>query len=64
MADKVIWTTPDAGLTTCVRRYGNVTVSAWHNLRPKLHGRGRWRDCNEPAIIKDRVIRLEGEHLP
>jgi hypothetical protein len=64
LADEVTWTTPDAELATCVRRYGNVTVSAWHNLYPKLHGRGRWRDCDEPPIIRGSVIRVEVEHLP
>ncbi len=64
LADEKTWTTPDAELTTSVRRYGNVTVSAWHNLHPKLHGRGRWRDCDEPPIVKGSVIRVEVEHLP
>ena len=64
LSDEATWTTPDAELTTSVRRYGNVTVSAWHNLHPKLHGRGRWRDCDEPPIIKGSVVRVEVEHLP
>jgi len=64
LADEATWTAPDAELTTSVRRYGNVKVSAWHNLHPKLHGRGRWRDCDEPPIIKGSVIRVEVEHLP
>jgi len=64
LADEATWTAPDAELTTSVRRYGNMKVSAWHNLHPKLHGRGRWRDCDEPPIIKGSVIRVEVEHLP
>jgi hypothetical protein len=64
LADEATWTTPDAELATRVHRYGNVKVSAWHNLHPKLHGRGRWRDCDEPPIIKGSVIRVEVEHLP
>jgi hypothetical protein len=64
LSDDKTWTDPDAELTTDVRRYGNVTVSAWHNLHPKLHGRGRWRDCEEPPIIRGSVIRVEVEHLP
>lgn len=64
LSDESTWTIPDAQLTTSARRYGNVTVSAWHNLHPKLHGRGRWRDCDEPPIVKGSVIRVEVEHLP
>jgi hypothetical protein len=64
LSDRSTWTTPDAELTTTVGRYGNVKVSAWHNLHPKLHGRGRWRDCDEPPIVKGSVIRVEVEHLP
>jgi hypothetical protein len=64
LSDEKTWTTPDAELTTSVRCYGNVTVSAWHNLHPKLHGRGRWQDCKEPPIIKGSVIRVEVDHLP
>jgi len=64
LSDEATWTTPDAELTSRVRRYGNVTVAAWHNLHPKLHGRGKWRDHQEPPIIKGSVIRVEVEHLP
>jgi hypothetical protein len=41
-----------------------VKVTAWHNMHPKLHGRGRWRDRDEPPIVKGSVIRVEVEHLP
>jgi hypothetical protein len=64
LTDEETWPTPDAELATRVRRYGNVKVSAWHHLHPKLHGRGRWRDCDEPPIVKGSVIRVEVEHLP
>jgi hypothetical protein len=64
LSDKETWTAPDTELSTTVRRYGNVKVSAWHNLHPRLHGRGRWRDCEEPPIVKGSVIRVEVEHLP
>jgi hypothetical protein len=64
LSDPSTWTTPDAELVTRVPRYGKVKVSAWHHLHPKLHGRGRWRDCDEPPIIKGSVIRVEVEHLP
>jgi hypothetical protein len=64
LSDEATWPVPDAEFTTSVRRYGTVTVCAWHNLHPKLHGRGRWRDCDEPPIVKGSVIRVEVEHLP
>ena len=64
LADEETWPVPDAEFTTSVRRYGNVTVAAWHNLHPKLHGRGKWKDYDEPPIIKGSVIRVEVEHLP
>jgi len=64
LSDEATWTPPDDELTTSVRRYGDVTVRAWNNLHPKLHGRGKWRDYDEPPIIKGSVIRVEVEHLP
>jgi len=64
LADEATWTTPDAELTAKDHRYGNVTVQCWHDLHPRLHGRGRWRDCAEPPIVKGSVIRVEVEHLP
>ena len=41
LSDDKTWPAPDAELTTSVRRYGKVTVTAWHDLHPKLHGRGK-----------------------
>ena len=64
LADQTTWPTPDAELTTSVPRYGNVTVTAWHHLHPKLHGRGKWKDHDEPRIVRGSVIRVEVEHLP
>jgi hypothetical protein len=64
LSQRSTWPTPDDQFTTTVPRYGKVKVTAWHNLHPKLHGRGRWRDCDEPPIVKGSVIRVEVEHLP
>ena len=64
LSDRATWPTPDSELTTTVPRYGKVKVTAWHNMHPKLHGRGRWRDCDEPPIVKGSVISVEVEHLP
>ncbi|HVA73465.1 MAG TPA: NF041680 family putative transposase [Acidimicrobiales bacterium] len=63
-SDPATWTRPDAELTTCDPRYGNVRVAAWHDLHPKLHGRGRWADHDLPPIIRGSVIRVDVEHLP
>jgi hypothetical protein len=58
------WPEPDASLVATDTRYGTVTVSAWQGLHPRLIGRGRWRDCHAPPIVKGSVIRVEVEHLP
>ena len=58
------WTSPDAELTVHDLRYGNVTVQAWSGLHPKLHGRGRWADHDQPPIVRGTVIRVDVEHLP
>jgi len=41
-----------------------MTVQVWHDLHPRLHSRGRWRDEPEPPIVRGSVIRVEVEHLP
>ncbi|MCP3913771.1 MAG: transposase [Actinomycetia bacterium] len=64
LADETTWPSPDAELTTLVPRYGNVSVTAWRDLHPKLHGRGKWKDFDEPPIVRGSVIRVEVEHLP
>jgi len=64
LADATTWPAPDAELTTTVPRYGTVTVAAWHDLHPKLHGRGKWKDFDEPPVVRGSVIRVEVEHLP
>jgi hypothetical protein len=45
-------------------RYGKTTVQAWHDLHPRLHGRGRWKNEDEPPIVRGSVIKVEVEHLP
>jgi len=64
LSDKTTWPAPHAEISTTVPRYGTVTVTAWHDLHPKLHGRGKWKDHDEPPIVKGSVIRVEVEHLP
>jgi hypothetical protein len=64
LADPASWHSPDATLVTHDNRYGTVTVSAWHGLHPRLHGRGRWKSEPEPPIVICSVLRVEVEHLP
>jgi hypothetical protein len=64
LSEPKTWTVPDTVLTTSDPRYGKVSVQAWHGLHPKLHGRGRWRDHDEPPIVRGSVIRVDVEHLP
>ena len=58
------WPTPSAQLIADDARYGTVRVSAWHDMHPKLVGRGRWAGHRAPPIVKGTVIRVEVEHLP
>jgi DDE superfamily endonuclease len=55
---------PHAELRTTDSRYGSVRVRAWHNLHPRLTGRGRWSTDTEPPIVRGSVIRVDVEHLP
>lgn len=45
-SDKRSWPKPSARLVTTDPRYGTVTVTAWHELHPKLKllCRGRWKE--------------------
>lgn len=58
------WPTPTDELVTNDARYGNIHVTAWSGLHPKLHRRGRWADHDLPPIVRGTVIRVEVEHLP
>jgi len=64
LSDPATWPTPDATLVRNDTRYGHVSVSAWHDLHPKLHGRGRWSGHDAPPIVRGSVIRVDVEHLP
>jgi hypothetical protein len=63
-SDPKTWPKPDARLTAIDRRYGTVTVTAWHEVHPRLSGRGHWTGYEVPPIVKGSVIRVEVEHLP
>jgi hypothetical protein len=58
------WPKPSERLVTTDARYGTVTVTAWHQMHPRLLCRGRWKGRDVPPIVKGSVIRVEVEHLP
>lgn len=64
LSDPATWTTPDVTAELSDRRYGHISASAWHNLHPKLHARGRWKNNTPPPIVPATVIRVDVEHLP
>ncbi|MGC8626969.1 MAG: transposase [Acidimicrobiales bacterium] len=64
LSDPATWTPAGATLELVDHRYGRTAVSAWHNLHPKLHGRGRWKGRDLPPIVRTSVLRVEVEHLP
>ena len=63
-SDPTTWPEPDAHLVATDRRYGTVTVTAWHEMHPKLSKRGHWTGHQVAPIVKGSVIRVEVEHLP
>ena len=63
-ADPTSWPVPDQTLDTEDEQYGRVQVSCWSGLHPKLAGRGRWTNCEQPPIVAGTVIRVQVEHLP
>jgi DDE superfamily endonuclease len=66
LSEPSTWTDPDTELHTSDPRYGNVSVTAWHRLHPKLHRRKgtRWADHDASPIVRGTIIRVEVEHLP
>jgi len=58
------WPEPSENLVASDPRYGRVTVTAWHDMHPRLSGRGHWSEFDRPPIVKGSVIRVEVEHLP
>jgi hypothetical protein len=55
---------PDAELSTTDARYGMVRVRAWHQVHPRIIGRGRWAGEGLPPIVRGSVLRVDVEHLP
>jgi hypothetical protein len=63
-SDPGSWPEPDAHLVIDDSRYGTITVTAWHDMHPRLSGRGHWAGCAKPPIVRGSVIRVDVEHLP
>ena len=63
-SDPDSWPEPDAHLVIDDTRYGTITVAAWHDMHPRLSGRGHWAGCAKPPIVRGSVIRVDVEHLP
>ena len=63
-SDPKSWPDADAALVLEDTRYGRITVTAWHNMHPRLSGRGHWASFDQPPIVKGTVIRVDVEHLP
>ena len=41
-SDPETWPEPDANLVASDPRYGRLTVTAWHDMHPRLSGHGHW----------------------
>ena len=63
-SDPKTWAPPPDRLVANDPRYGQVTVTAWHDMHPRLGGRGHWTDHDALPIVKGSIIRVDVEHLP
>jgi hypothetical protein len=63
-SDPSSWPKASAKLVAADPRYGKVSVTAWHEMHPRLSGRGHWSSLERPPIVKGTVIRVDVEHLP
>jgi hypothetical protein len=64
LSDPTSWPNADTEITTTDPRYGTVRVRAWHQLHPKICGRGRWASDSPPPIVRGTVIRVDVDRLP
>lgn len=58
------WPEPSAHHVTTDARYGTVTVTAWHDMHPRLGRRGHWTNHDTLPIVTGTIIRVDVEHLP
>lgn len=58
------WDESDQRLTLHDEHYGQVTVTAWSGLHPKLDAKEHFADRAETPILSGTVIRVQVERLP
>jgi hypothetical protein len=63
-SDPTTWPEPSASHVATDPRYGRITVTAWHDMHPKLLCRAHWSEVDVPPIVKGSVICVDVEHLP
>lgn len=64
LSDPTSWPAPDMEMTSRDDRYGDVTVTAWTGLHPRLGHRGHWTDHDQPPIVPGTILRVDVQHLP
>ncbi|MEU4226484.1 hypothetical protein AB0F17_19480 [Nonomuraea sp. NPDC026600] len=58
------WGEPDQQLTVSDEYYGQLTVTSWDGLHPKLDKKGHFAHRAEAPILSGTVIRVQVERLP
>jgi hypothetical protein len=58
------WGSPDQELSLYDEKYGQVSVTSWSGLHPKLFCRGRFAGFAKPPVIKCQLIRVTVTRLP
>ena len=64
LSDPTSWPAPDMEMTSRDDRYGDVTITAWHHVHPRLAHRGHWTDHDQPPIVPGTILRVDVQHLP
>ena len=65
LADPATWPTPATQAAAPSERYGQVAVTSWDRLHPRLTSRAAWTSHQGPLpIIEGTVVRVVVDHLP
>lgn len=62
--DPATWGPPDQELAVSDGRYGQVRVSCWGGLHPKMRGRYAFAGESELPLVKGTMIRIQVTRLP
>lgn len=62
--DPATWGAPDQELSLQDEQYGQVSVTSWSGLHPKLFCRGRFAGFAGPPVIRCHLIRVTVTRLP